>query len=72
MTTHHTSEESQETLSADEIAELDRRWAAIEAGEATISNNVVLRWLHTWGSPEFKPWSGGPDLEEDLQRRPSQ
>lgn len=47
---------SQETLSPDEIAELDRRWAAIEAGEATVSNDDVVRWLRTWGSPTFKPW----------------
>ena len=47
---------SQETLSADEIAELDRRWAEIEAGEATVSNDDVVRWLRTWGSPTFKPW----------------
>lgn len=43
-----------ETLSTDEIAELDRRWAAIEAGEPTISNDAVVRWLCTWGSPTFK------------------
>jgi len=47
---------SQERLSADEIAELDRRWAAIEAGEATVSNDDVVRWLRTWGSPTFEPW----------------
>jgi predicted transcriptional regulator len=43
-------------ISADEIAELDRRWAAIEAGEPTVSNDDVMRWLHTWGTPAFKPW----------------
>jgi hypothetical protein len=47
---------SQEILSADEIAELDRRWAAIEASEPTVSNDDVVRWLHTWGTPAFKPW----------------
>jgi hypothetical protein len=47
---------SQEALSTDEVAELDRRWAAIEAGEPTISNDAVVRWLRTWGSPAFKSW----------------
>jgi hypothetical protein len=53
MTTLATSPEA---LSADEVAALDRRWAAIEAGEPTISNDAVVRWLRTWGSPAFKSW----------------
>jgi predicted transcriptional regulator len=40
----------------DEIAELDRRWAAIEAGEPTVPHAEVVRWLETWGTPAFKPW----------------
>jgi hypothetical protein len=47
---------SLEALSTDEVAELDRRWAAIEAGESTISNDAVVQWLRTWGSSAFKPW----------------
>ncbi len=47
---------SPEAPSADDVAELDRRWAAIEAGEPTISNDAVVRWLRTWGSPAFKSW----------------
>ena len=47
---------SQETLPADEIAELDRRWAVIEAGEPTVSNDDVVQWLATWGTSAFKPW----------------
>lgn len=47
---------SQQAPSIDDIAELDRRWAAIEAGEPTISNDAVVRWLRTWGSPAFKSW----------------
>jgi len=39
------------------IAELDRRWAAIEDGEPTVPHEQVRAWLHTWGTPEFKPWS---------------
>jgi hypothetical protein len=42
--------------SADDVAELDRRWAAIEAGEPTIPHDSVVRWLRTWGSPAFKSW----------------
>jgi predicted transcriptional regulator len=41
---------------ADELAELDRQWAAIKAGEATVPHADVVRWLDTWGSPGFKPW----------------
>jgi hypothetical protein len=47
---------SQQAPSIDDIAELDRRWAAIEAGEATTSNDAVVHWLRTWGSPAFKSW----------------
>lgn len=39
------------------VAELDRRWAAIEAGEPTIPHEEVRAWLRTWGTPGFKPWS---------------
>lgn len=39
------------------VAELDRRWAAIEAGEPTIPHDEVRAWLQTWGTPEFRPWS---------------
>jgi predicted transcriptional regulator len=41
----------------DAIAELDRRWAAIESGEATVPHEEVERWLRTWGTPDFRPWS---------------
>jgi predicted transcriptional regulator len=43
-------------LDVAEIAELDRRWAKIEAGEATVPHDEVVRWLGTWGTPAFKPW----------------
>jgi len=39
------------------VAELDCRWAAIEAGEPTVPHEEVRAWLQTWGAPEFKPWS---------------
>ena len=40
----------------DQIAELDRRWAKIEAGEPTVTNERVVRWLEAWGTPAFEPW----------------
>jgi predicted transcriptional regulator len=44
------------TINPDELAELDQRWAAIEAGEATVPHDEVVRWLETWGTPAFRPW----------------
>jgi hypothetical protein len=41
----------------DEVAELDRQWAAIKAGESTIPHEKVVRWLETWGTPSFRPWN---------------
>jgi predicted transcriptional regulator len=43
-------------IDLDEVAELERRWAAIEAGEATVPHEEVVRWLETWGTPTFTPW----------------
>lgn len=40
------------------IAELDRRWAAIERGEATVSQADVEQWLSTWGTSDFRLWNG--------------
>jgi predicted transcriptional regulator len=37
-----------------EIAELDRQWAAINAGEPTVAHDEVVRWLDTWGTPRFR------------------
>lgn len=39
------------------IAELDRRWAEIESGRATVPHGEVEHWLRTWGTPEFRSWS---------------
>jgi len=39
------------------IAELDRRWAAIEGGEDTVPHDEGVRWLKTWGTPDFKVWT---------------
>jgi predicted transcriptional regulator len=43
-------------LESSEVAELDRRWKAVEAGGATVANADVVRWLETWGTPDFRPW----------------
>jgi predicted transcriptional regulator len=44
------------SVKSDEIAELDRRWKAVEDGRATIPNAKVVRWLRTWGTSDFRPW----------------
>jgi len=44
-------------VSANELAELDRQWAAIKSGEPTVPHEEVVRWLDTWGTPGFKAWS---------------
>jgi predicted transcriptional regulator len=48
------------TIDLDEIAELDRRWAAVEAGEPTVPHDEVVQWLKTWGTPAFRPWNKRP------------
>ena len=41
---------------AGEIAELDRRWKAFEAQDSVASNDEVVRWLQSWGTPAFRSW----------------
>jgi hypothetical protein len=41
---------------ADDIAELDRRWKAVEQQGLVVSNEDVVRWLKTWGTPAFRSW----------------
>jgi hypothetical protein len=43
-------------LSAADLADLDRQWASVKSGEATVSHDEVTRWLHSWGTPSFRPW----------------
>ena len=43
--------------SSGDIAELDQRWSAVEAGQAAVVHSDVVRWLETWGTPRFKPWA---------------
>ena len=40
----------------DQIAELDRRWAAVRDGASSVPHDKVVRWLETWGTPAFRPW----------------
>jgi len=42
---------------ADEVAELDRRFARTTEG-SRVPHERVVRWLRTWGTREFRPWSG--------------
>jgi predicted transcriptional regulator len=57
MTAESTSQKSASVrLSPEEINELDRKWAAIKAGEPTMAHDDVARWLDTWGTPNFRPW----------------
>ncbi len=43
------------SLDDEAVAELDRRWAAVEAGAATIPQAELEAWLRTWGTPDFRP-----------------
>ena len=36
------------------VAELDRRWQAFGAQSSVTSNEDVVKWLHTWGTPAFR------------------
>jgi predicted transcriptional regulator len=45
--------------SSAEVAELDRQWAAIKAGEPTVPHERVVRWLDTWGTAGFRLWPSG-------------
>jgi predicted transcriptional regulator len=44
-------------LAPADLTELDRQWAAIKAGEPTFSHEDVVRWLDTWGTPDFRQWN---------------
>jgi hypothetical protein len=43
-------------VESDEIAELDRRWKKLEAGESAIQHEHAVRWLRTWGTAAFRRW----------------
>jgi predicted transcriptional regulator len=38
------------------IAELDRRWTNVKDSGRLVNHERVVRWLRTWGSPQFRPW----------------
>jgi predicted transcriptional regulator len=40
----------------EQVRELDRRWAAVQAGQPTVKHEKVVRWLDSWGTSAFKPW----------------
>lgn len=42
---------------ADEIAELDRRYARAIKG-SRVPHERVVQWLRTWGTPRFRQWPG--------------
>ena len=39
------------------IAELERRWAEITRDQQTVPHAKVERWLQSWGTPNFRPWT---------------
>jgi predicted transcriptional regulator len=43
-------------VDAADVAELDRRWKAFEAQDTVTSNDEVVKWLQTWGTPAFRSW----------------
>lgn len=45
-------------IEPDDVAELDRRWKAIETGGQPVPHDRVVRWLRTWGTDRFRPWPG--------------
>lgn len=49
--------ESPVEISPEELAALDRQWAAIQSGEeGVVPHDQVARWLETWGTPDYKPF----------------
>jgi predicted transcriptional regulator len=42
---------------AEEIAELDRRYANASEG-SRVPHDRVVKWLRTWGTPGFRQWPG--------------
>jgi len=38
------------------LADLDRQWAAIKAGDLTVAHDDVVRWLDPWGTSRFRSW----------------
>jgi hypothetical protein len=53
--TEFASESGPLAIDTEEIAELDRRWTAVESGQSTVSHDNLVRWL-------------GDECEEALRR----
>jgi hypothetical protein len=53
-----------------DVDELDRRWKAFLAQESVATNDDVMRWLQTWGTPSFQPWQTAMALRSGLSRHP--
>jgi predicted transcriptional regulator len=51
-----TSDEALLAMERDELVELDRRWAKVAAGDATVPHADVVRWLETWGTAAYRSW----------------
>ena len=45
------------TADADEVEELDRRYARATEG-SRVPHQRVVQWLRTWGTPGFRQWPG--------------
>ncbi len=45
-------------LETEAVAELDRRWRLAEGTGRTVPQAQAVRWLRTWGTPQFQPWQG--------------
>jgi hypothetical protein len=43
-------------VSVEELAELDRFWTNVRAGEATVPHREVAKWLESWSDSDGKPW----------------
>ncbi|MFI5015295.1 MAG: hypothetical protein ACHQAY_23415 [Hyphomicrobiales bacterium] len=43
-------------VDSEAIAELDRRWKAVESGGRTALDDEVELWLQSWGTPAFRSW----------------
>jgi predicted transcriptional regulator len=43
------------SVTAEDIAELDRRASLADEGK-TVPHDEVVSWLRTWGTDAFKPW----------------
>lgn len=57
LVAHHVGEDlNLDPIDLDQIAELDRRWAAAKNGSSAVPHDQVVRWLDTWGTSAYKPW----------------